>query len=443
MLRPQFERLEDLAERLRLAAALRQVFQAVIDSVLQESRVFRHVDQPAQPHRPAWRAQHVRNGVAVRVATGQGSEVCLAQQLRRLRDTRADGVGNSHGLDGGDRRRRRTNGCTNRCPWEHRQRPALHVRHAPAREHRLQADATHVRSRDRPAQRVPHTGHRARVDHHGEGRRHALLSRGVDRLLAHRAQVRAAQLALAVLLHTVELHVELELPVRTVHVRQHPAESFVTSHTYRVGIHQHVADLRMLDGPAQDPLELRVDGRLAAGELQDVDEPLARHHALDTRAHLVERREFQVRAHAIRAFGVARGARQVAAVDDLDQCHAGGESLERIHSHATGGTGGARSFGRRAAPLRSTARATRIRRIAMALEVPPRIALEHHVERAVFGAFLLHEHRTVTLDDARRHVGPARRAPAPGELDDPLVSMDGDLDHVRAWSRWHRPCTRR
>ena len=443
MLRPQFERLEDLAERLRLAAALRQVLQAVVDSVLQESRVLRHIDQPAQPHGAARRAQHVRDGVAIRVATGQGSEVCLAQQLRRLRHARADGVGDPHGLDGGDRRCRRTDGCANRCPREHRQRPALHVRHAPAREHRLQADATHVRSRDRPTQRVAHTGHRARVDHHGEGRRHTQRSRGVDRLLAHRAQVRAAQLALAVLLHTVELHVELELPVRTVHVRQHPAESFVTGHTHRVGVHQHVADLRMFHRPAQDALESRMDGRLPAGKLQDVDEPFARHHAFHTRAHLLERREFQVRAHAIRAFGVARGARQVAAVDDLDQSHARGEALERIHCHATGGTGGSRSFGRRAAPLRSTARATRIRRIAMALEVPPRIALEHHVERAVFGAFLLHEHRAVALDDARRHFGPARGAPAPGELDDPLVSMDGDLDHVRTWSRWRRPCTPR
>jgi hypothetical protein len=49
----------------------------------------------------------------------------------------------------------------------------------------------------------------------------------------------------------------------------------------------------------------------------------------------------------------------------------------------------------------------------------------------------------IALDDARRHFGPARGAPAPGELDDPLVSMDGDLDHVRTWSRWRRPRTPR
>ena len=50
-------------------------------------------------------------------------------------------VGDAHGLD--------HRGCA--AARKHRQRPALDRRHAPAREHRLQADAAHVRPRHRPA----------------------------------------------------------------------------------------------------------------------------------------------------------------------------------------------------------------------------------------------------------------------------------------------------
>src|SRR5205085_11486225 len=82
-------------------------------------------------------------------------------------------------------------------------------------------------------------------------------------------------------------------------------------------------------GPREQLEELRVQGRLTAGELKNFDTALAIDHALDAALEVAERHGIYLLTGAHRRVGVASRTGQVARVHDLDQRQAVGEFLER------------------------------------------------------------------------------------------------------------------
>ncbi len=134
----------------------------------------------------------------------------------------------------------------------------------------------------------------------------------LKRLQADVAQARTAQL----LVHLVAQRIELQVQLEARHVGRQPFDEFgILRDAQAVGVDHQVADWPPFRR-VEDVEELRVQRRLAAGDLHDVRLALVGddgiEHALDRR-HVAE-------ARAMRAgVGVADRAAQVAVVGDLDQ----------------------------------------------------------------------------------------------------------------------------
>ena len=99
---------------------------------------------------------------------------------------------------------------------------------------------------------------------------------------------RAAQEALSAFLRAIELQVKLEGAVAEGQT-QFARESVVIRDADSVGVEQDVIDLRVVLQPTQEFEELRMQGRLAAGKLENFNAPLAIHHALDASLQILKR----------------------------------------------------------------------------------------------------------------------------------------------------------
>ena len=227
---------------------------------------------------------------------------------------------------------------------------------------------------------------------------------------------------LARLLHTIELHIQLKLAIYTPNIRQHFAERRITSHANSIGIDKHVPNLWMRNRPAQNAFKLRMNGWLATRKLQDVNQTLARNHALNARLHIIERCTLGIPTNTVWTLCVAGWASQITTINNLNQRNARGKLLERIGGCARWCTATACTTTRRAF-------AGCIRGISLTGEVPARIALQSHHERAVLHALLLHKHRAGALNNPRGNFHGAYWAATLRHFDRLFSAMNGNSDH--------------
>ena len=135
---------------------------------------------------------------------------------------------------------------------------------------------------------------------------------------------------LARLLHTIKLHVQLKLAMLAPNICQHFAERRITSHANSIGIDKHVPNLWMRNRPAQNAFKLWVNSWLATRELQDVNQTLARNHALNARLHIIERCTLGIPTNTVWTLCVAGWASQITTINNLNQRNARGKLFERI-----------------------------------------------------------------------------------------------------------------
>lgn len=121
--------------------------------------------------------------------------------------------------------------------------------------------------------------------------------RQIDRFSPDLPQIGPPEFLLAGFLRAIELDIDFKSGALAARARTPPeacrreslAELGIHRNSHRVGVDQEVADLLLIERPLQQAEELGMDGGLTAGELQDIDEALARDHARDAANELVER----------------------------------------------------------------------------------------------------------------------------------------------------------
>ena len=167
-----------------------------------------------------------------------------------------------------------------------------------------------------------------RRDGHRQRERNAFPLAALHREPLHVAEVAAPQLALTGFLRPVELQVELEMPAPR-SFTEGREEAVLLCDPHRVGVHEAVVDAGFGVDPVKQLEELRMEGRLAAGELEDLDVALALDHAADAPLQRFERVRFQpVARRADRRVGETGRAGEVAGIDDFDQREAGRKHLD-------------------------------------------------------------------------------------------------------------------
>ena len=163
---------------------------------------------------------------------------------------------------------------------------------------------------------------------HGERDGHVHFATALDGAETRRPQVRAAQVVLPRLLHAIELKVELQ-PAAREELAELRRKFRLVRDAHAVRIEQEVIDLLVVARPFQQLEELRVQRRLATGELENLDAAFAFNDALDALLQFVERHGVHLRAGADGRIRVAGGAREIAGAHDLDERQTGGERFER------------------------------------------------------------------------------------------------------------------
>jgi hypothetical protein len=330
--------------------------------------------------------------VAIRIAAGQRREVIEGDESVGLVDQGEDGVA--------DREWHRV-GVVNR-------QRALDPLDAAACEDRLKGDAADVAAFEAVAEGVAEVQDRRRRHGHRERARHADRAGLIDRPRSNRPKVGAAEFTLPRFLRAVELDVELELPLLAPHAAEFGPEGLVGRDTHRVRVDEDVADRAMVEGPVEEIEEARVERRLAARELEDVDEALAVDHRLHAAEDVLVGTLLAVLFDAEGRRGVTGRAGEIAALDDLDQGDAGRENVEGI-----GARGRRRRRRRPAAAAASAAGAGRA-----GAQVPEASVLrERDLEIAVRRAALPHDDAAVDVDDPGGNLLRADRAPAAGRLE--------------------------
>ena len=96
------------------------------------------------------------------------------------------------------------------------------------------------------------------------------------------SQVRAPQGLLSRRLYTVELQIDLQ-PARAKESAQSGGEFRLVRQSHAVRVQQQIFDPDMVARPFDQFKELRMQRRLAAGELEDFNRPLAVNDALNAR----------------------------------------------------------------------------------------------------------------------------------------------------------------
>ena len=152
-------------------------------------------------------------------------------------------------------------------------------------------------------------------DHH-EGRRNRFLFKSFQRFAANPGEVRTAQCLECFGPQRIELQIDLEARLEG---RQGLHEIRLLGDPHAVGVEHHMADRPAL-GRGDDLENLRMDRRLAAGELQQIGLAFAGdqriHHPLDFG-------QWPVHVSLRRAIGKAHRTGQVAGLVDIDERQAG------------------------------------------------------------------------------------------------------------------------
>ena len=236
----------------------------------------------------------------------------------------------------------------------------------------------------------------ALLDRDDERRGHAEPVEALERLLADAPQIGAAQIHQRVALERVELEVQLE--VRHV-ARQPHRELLVLRDPDAVRVDHQVPDRPRLCA-IEHLEELRMDRRLAAGNLHDVGMALVAHDGVEHPLDVIER---PVRLAVGAARRVADRAAQVAGVADLDEREA--RMLLVI---------GAEPAVVRTAPLHRRVVVRRhLRRLDEHFAAAPVVVDvigDEHALVSVLRAPLEHEHAVVLKHDLGVHATEARRA---------------------------------
>src|SRR6266404_2935269 len=162
---------------------------------------------------------------------------------------------------------------------------------------------------------------------HREGDGEIHFRAALDGAPAGFAQIGAAQEMLALELDAIELQVKLE-PAVIEAAAQLPGEFWIVCDPDAVRVQEQVIDPGIFAGPGQELEELRMQGRLAAGKLENLDTALAIDHALDAILEIGERNGVDVPAGADGRIRVTGGTGEIARVHDLDERETGGEFLE-------------------------------------------------------------------------------------------------------------------
>ena len=137
-----------------------------------------------------------------------------------------------------------------------------------------------------------------------------------ERVLAHAAQIGAAQILQRRALARIELQIDLEAGLQ---LGERCDEILVARDADAVGVQHDVAD-RLRLGELQDVEDLRMDGRLAAADLHEIGQALA----LDQRLqHGVDLGEAAILGARGRGLGEAHRAGEIAFLVDLDQRETG------------------------------------------------------------------------------------------------------------------------
>ncbi len=133
-----------------------------------------------------------------------------------------------------------------------------------------------------------------------------------QRLAAHPPQVRAAQVHQRVALERIELQIDFEPALALGQLRD---EIRLLRDAQAVGIDHHVAD-RAAARLVEDREELRMQGRLAAGNLHQVGLALARDQRVEHARHRRDRQVFRLLRRGLRK---AHRTGEIAVLVDLDQ----------------------------------------------------------------------------------------------------------------------------
>ena len=321
-----------------LAAALDEVGEIVADLVAQESLHAGEVDELGNAAHAERSAQQVADRRAVRIAAGQGREVLEAELTGGLFDRAEDDVGGVESL-------------------------AAAGVGAAGEEHRLEGNAAAGGVCEAGEDGVPQVRQVFRHHRHRQRERDFLALATVHRGAFHLAEIAAAQLVLAGFLRAVELQVQLEIPPPRA-FSQLFEKAVLLRDPHAVGVHQAVVDSRLGVDPIDQLEKLRVQRRLAAGELEQLDLALPLDHAADAALQRFQRVRFQaITRRADRGIRETRRAGEIARIDDFDQREAGGEHLDfrdgrpGVAAERTGDSGRVR--GARAAGAAS------VRRIAL------------------------------------------------------------------------------
>src|SRR6185437_16505371 len=159
-------------------------------------------------------------------------------------------------------------------------RRSIGFRRAPAREHRLKTDATDVRKFQTELDGLPKERQIVRRHRHRKRDRQMNFAAAFDCPDARRPQVRAAQSLLAFELNAVELEIELE--VAALNDRGEARQKrVVAGDAHSVRVQQDVINARIVLDPFDQFEELRMQRRLAARELENLDSSLAVYDPLD------------------------------------------------------------------------------------------------------------------------------------------------------------------
>lgn len=200
-------------------------------------------------------------------------------------------------------------------------------RNAAAAEQRLERHSADVRVLETELDRFPQVREIIRRHRHRERDREVHFRATFDGAPACFTQIGATKVMLAFELHAIELQIELE-PAVIEAATQLVGKSGVVCDAHAICVQEQVIDSWVRAGPGEELEELRMQSRLAAGELEDFDAAFAIDYALNPALQIAERHRIDVLPGAHGRTRVARRAREVAGVDDFDERETGGKFFE-------------------------------------------------------------------------------------------------------------------
>jgi hypothetical protein len=167
-----------------------------------------------------------------------------------------------------------------------------------------------------------------RRDGHCQSHGNAELSAALNDLLPNLSKIGATQFVLRGELRSVELQIQLKLSVPE-RFPELIGKCIVLRQTHAVRIEQHIIEPGISVTPGEQLEELRMQSRLPTGKLQNLNATFAIDHSLDPSLEIDQRHRIDLTG--MRRIRVARRAREIARVHNLDQREAGRQRLAFPH----------------------------------------------------------------------------------------------------------------